>query len=104
MAKCRLSPGFETLVPRFFLRERRQALRRASTLSRRGGTDTPAIANLPQPDRDGYVLAIKHIRIERRAGKEFDRTIGIYQVFFNRAPIANISGIAVDRQPPGDNS
>ena len=33
----------------------------------------------------------------------FDRTVSRYQAYFNRAPVADIFGMAVERQGPGDN-
>lgn len=56
------------------------------------------------PDLDGYVLCLDRIRTERRPGKAFDRTVSRYQAYFNRAPVAGISGMAVERQGPSDNS
>jgi hypothetical protein len=56
------------------------------------------------PDLDGYVFCLDRIRTERRAGKGFDRTVSRYQAFFNKTPVAGISGMAVERQGPDDNS
>lgn len=61
----------------------------------------PAAANAP--NLDGYVICFDRIRTERRPGLGFDRTVSRYQAFFDRAPIPGISGMAVERQGPGDN-
>ena len=72
-------------------------------------TPAPALVEPPQtvapnaPDLDGYVFCLDRIRTERRPGAAFDRTVSRYQAYFNRAPIAEISGMAVERQGPGDN-
>jgi hypothetical protein len=55
------------------------------------------------PDLDGYILCLDRIRVERRPGAAFDRTVSRYQAYFNRAPIPEISGMAVERQGPDDN-
>ncbi|MBP0111103.1 MULTISPECIES: hypothetical protein [Bradyrhizobium] len=55
------------------------------------------------PDLDGYVLCLDRIRTERRPGMGFDRTVSRYQAYFNRAPIADVFGMAVERQGPDDN-
>jgi hypothetical protein len=62
----------------------------------------PAAANAP--NLAGYVLCLDRIRTERRPGKAYDRTVSRYQAFFDRTPIADIFGAAVERQGPGDNS
>ncbi len=64
----------------------------------------PPTATVAPPDMDGYVFCVNRIRAERRPGVAFDRTVSNYQAFFNRTPVANISGMAVERQGPGDNS
>ena len=56
-------------------------------------------AALPNP----CLHCLDRIRTERRPGAAFDRTVSRYQAYFNRAPIAEISGMAVERQGPGDN-
>jgi hypothetical protein len=55
------------------------------------------------PDLDGYVFCLDRIRTERRPGMSFDRTVSRYQAYFNRTPIADIFGMAVERQGPDDN-
>lgn len=62
----------------------------------------PAAPNAP--DLDGYVFSIDRIRTELRPGRGFERTVSRYQAYFNRAPVAGIFGMAVERQGPGDNS
>lgn len=62
----------------------------------------PAAPNAP--DLDGYVFCLDRIRTERRAGMAFDRTVSRYQAYFDRTPVADIFGMAVERQGPGDNS
>jgi hypothetical protein len=72
-------------------------------------TPAPAIVVPPPtvapdaPDLDGYVLCLDRIRTEQRPGAGFERTVSRYQAYFNRAPIAGISGMAVERQGPDDN-
>ena len=72
-------------------------------------TKAPALVAPPPtvapnaPDIDGYVFCLDRIRTERRPGTAFDRTVSRYQAYFNRAPIAEISGMAVERQGPDDN-
>jgi hypothetical protein len=55
------------------------------------------------PQQDGYVICIDRRSTQLRAGKNFRRTVGVYQVFFNRQPVA-MHGTAVERQGPGDNT
>ena len=69
-----------------------------------GPVPAPPPAAPNAPDLDGYVFCVDRIRTERRPGMAFDRTVSRYQAFFNRAPLAGISGMAVERQGPGDNS
>lgn len=61
----------------------------------------PVVPNAP--DLDGYVICLDRIRTERRSGMGFDRTVSTYQAYFNRAPVADIFGMAVERQGPDDN-
>jgi len=63
----------------------------------------PPIVALNPPNIDGYVFCLDRIRTERRPGMAFDRTVSLYQAYFNRAPISEISGMAVERQGPDDN-
>jgi hypothetical protein len=65
--------------------------------------EPPAPVAPNAPDLDGYVFCLDRIRTERRAGFGYDRTVSTYQAYFNRAPVAGISGMAVERQGPGDN-
>ena len=55
------------------------------------------------PDIGGYVFCVDRIRTERRRGKRFDRTVSRYQAYFDRVPLADIFGMAVERQGPDDN-
>jgi hypothetical protein len=55
------------------------------------------------PNLDGYVFCLDRIRTERRQGMGFDRTVSSYQAYFDRTPIPDIFGMAVERQGPGDN-
>lgn len=63
----------------------------------------PPAATSAAPDLDGYVICLDRIRTERRSGMAFDRTVSRYQAYFNRVAIPEISGMAVERQGPGDN-
>jgi hypothetical protein len=64
----------------------------------------PAPAAPNAPDLGGYVFCLDRIRTERRPGKAFDRTVSRYQAYFNRTPVVDIFGMAVERQGPGDNT
>lgn len=72
-------------------------------------TPPPAVVQPPPPvapnapDLDGYVFCLDRIRTESRPGMGFERTVSRYQAYFDRAPIAEISGMAVERQGPDDN-
>jgi hypothetical protein len=73
-------------------------------------TKAPALVEPPPPlaanapDLDGYVFCVDRIRTDQRPGKAFARTVSRYQAYFNRAPLSEIFGMAVERQGPGDNS
>jgi peptidoglycan L-alanyl-D-glutamate endopeptidase CwlK len=68
-----------------------------------GGPAPPVAAgNTPAPTQDGYVIVLNRIRTERRAGKV--RTVGFYQAYFDRQPIAGIAGMAAEQAGPGDNT
>ncbi len=55
--------------------------------------------------QDGRVVVrIERIRSERRQGAAYDRTVSRYQVLLDGQPIDGASGMAVERQGPGDNS
>jgi len=56
------------------------------------------------PDQDGYVICLDRKESQLRPGKGFARTVGLYQAFFNRQPISDVFGMAVERQGPGDNT
>jgi hypothetical protein len=64
----------------------------------------PATSDVQPPDEDGFVICIDRKSTQLRNGKGFRRTIGLYQAFFDRQPIAGISGTAVERQGPGNNT
>jgi hypothetical protein len=64
----------------------------------------PPVVAADAPQLDGYVVCIDRIRSERRPGKAFDRTVSRYQAYFDRTPVPDIFGMAVERQGPGDNS
>jgi hypothetical protein len=66
--------------------------------------EPPAPVAPNAPDLDGYVFCLDRIRTERRPGFGYDRTVSNYQAYFNRVPVAGISGMAVERQGPSDNS
>jgi hypothetical protein len=63
----------------------------------------PPAAKANAPALDGYVFCLDRIRTELRPGMGFERTVSRYQAYFNRAPVAGISGMAVERQGPDDN-
>ena len=64
----------------------------------------PPPGSIQPPDIDGYVICIERRFVQGRAGKAFKRTVGEYQAFFNREPVPDIHGNAVERQGPGDNT
>jgi hypothetical protein len=64
----------------------------------------PPPGDIAPPEMDGYVICIERRDIQGRTGKTFKRTVGEYQAFFNRQPIADMHGNAVERQGPGDNT
>ena len=67
-----------------------------------GSVVTPPAANgIPVPDRDGYVICVSRRRHDSVPGKR--RTVGVYQAFFNKVPIADIRGVTVEPHGPSDN-
>lgn len=58
----------------------------------------------PGPGRNGYVVVVNRIRTERRAVTGAQRTIGVYQAYFDQKPIPGIGGLSVERPGPGDNT
>jgi hypothetical protein len=64
----------------------------------------PVAGAIQPPDMDGYVICIERRLVQGRTGKAFKRTVGEYQAFFNRQPIPDMHGNAVERQGPGDNT
>ena len=65
---------------------------------------TPAASGIQTPQQDGYVIVVERDSTQLRAGKNFRRTVGRYQAFFNRQPVPDMHGTAVERQGPGDNT
>jgi hypothetical protein len=63
----------------------------------------PAAVTPNAPNLDGYVFCLDRIRTERRPGLAFDRTVSNYQAYFDRVPVPDIFGMAVERQGPDDN-
>ena len=57
-----------------------------------------------ETEHPGFLLRFQRIRQERRRGASFDRTVSRYQAFFDGQPISGLSGVAFERQGPGDNS
>ena len=51
----------------------------------------------------GWTLLVRRLRTERRAGKDFSRTVGTYQVYRDGSPVAALAGMSVEREGPGDN-
>lgn len=63
-----------------------------------GGTGPgPAVA------QQGFVLHLKRTHCERRRDKTYDRTVSTYSCFFNGVAIPGLTGVAFERQGPGDN-
>lgn len=58
---------------------------------------------LPEPTQSGFVLKIVREKMQHRTGKDFNRTIGYYQAFYDGQRLDELSGVAVERQGPGDN-
>jgi len=52
----------------------------------------------------GYCISIKRELTERRESKNFSRTIGEYQCYWNGAPLPSLNGQIVERQGPGNNT
>lgn len=57
----------------------------------------------PAVTQQGFVLHLQRTHCERRRDKTYDRTVGTYSCFFNGAPLAGLTGMAFERQGPGDN-
>ncbi|MFS8037026.1 glucosaminidase domain-containing protein [Xanthobacter sp. AM11] len=72
----------------------------------RAAAPGPADDGAPQPqmERRGFVLRLTRTHCERAADASFDRTVSRYAAFFDGAPLPGLSGIAFERQGPGDNS
>lgn len=59
------------------------------------------VNGISAPDRDGYVISVSRRRADTRSGKR--RTVGVYQAFFDRSPVAGVQGVSVEPHGPGDN-
>jgi hypothetical protein len=51
----------------------------------------------------GWTLLVQRLRTERRATKNFSRTVGTYQAFRDGQPVPALQGWTVEREGPGDN-
>lgn len=52
----------------------------------------------------GFCIHLKRVRQEQRQGKNFARTVGNYQCYWNGSPVAGMQGQIVERGGPGDNT
>src|SRR5262245_16497564 len=68
--------------------------------------ELPHGTDIDPPDLDGYVLVLQRLRTEQRIqpGKTLGRTVGVYQAFHDRKPLADVHGFCAERPGPGDNS
>jgi len=67
-----------------------------------GGAQGPVALNgVPAPDRKGYVICVSRQRNDVRGQK--NRTVGVYQAFFDGKPVAGIQGVSVEPRGPGNN-
>jgi peptidoglycan hydrolase-like protein with peptidoglycan-binding domain len=57
----------------------------------------------PSIPQSGWTLLVRRRRTERRDTKSFARTVGEYQVYVDGAPVADLRGMTVEREGPGDN-
>jgi hypothetical protein len=53
---------------------------------------------------DGFILQVVRKRTEYREGMGHCRTVGEYQAFFNRQPVAELQGFIYEQKGPGDNT
>jgi hypothetical protein len=51
---------------------------------------------------EGWVLRVRRLRQELRAGMSFARTVGTYQVYHDGVPVEGLAGVTVERQSRGD--
>lgn len=58
----------------------------------------------PQVTRPGFVLRLTRTHCERSRDQTFDRTVSTYAAFFDGVALPGLSGVAFERQGPGDNS
>jgi hypothetical protein len=65
-------------------------------------TELPHGTDIDPPNLDGYVLVLQRLRTEQRGSLR--RTVGVYQSFHDRKPVADVNGFCVERPGPGDNS
>jgi len=65
-------------------------------------TELPHGTDIEPPDLDGYVLVLQRLTTEQRGSLR--RTVGVYQSFHDRRPVADVNGFCVERPGPGDNS
>ena len=57
----------------------------------------------PSIPQSGWTLLVRRLRTEKRDGKAFARTVGEYQIYVDGAPVADLRGMTVEREGPGDN-
>jgi peptidoglycan hydrolase-like protein with peptidoglycan-binding domain len=60
-------------------------------------------AGAPSIPQSGWTLLVRRLRTEKRDSKPFARTVGQYQVYVDGAPVADLRGMTVEREGPGDN-
>ncbi len=82
-----------------------QALsRRFRDLAKGAAHDTNSSGNSPDVVQPGFVIRLQRTHCERGRGQSYDRTVSQYQVYFNGQPLPELSGVAYERQGPGDNN
>ena len=57
----------------------------------------------PSIPQSGWTLLVRRLRTEKRDSKPFARTVGEYQVYVDGVPVADLRGMTVEREGPGDN-
>ena len=60
-------------------------------------------AEAPSIPQSGWTLLVRRLRTEKRDSEPFARTVGQYQVYVDGAPVADLRGMTVEREGPGDN-
>jgi N-acetylmuramoyl-L-alanine amidase len=82
--------------------------RHASLSTPAGGPTAPTPSATPGPAPTGptgqVVIRLERMRSERRRGMSHDRTVSRYHVLVDGQPVPGFTGMAVERQGPGDNS